>query len=121
VSLTKRAEGGVAHSFDDLAMGLDTGAITRGKAMKLGGAALIASALGLIGAGQADADEITTEGKARRRCRKKGGDFCKNRGGGDNCKICCGEGRRRRKACCGSAGCNCCRRGQTCKPSGKCK
>jgi hypothetical protein len=94
--LTKRGEGGVDHSFDDLAMGLDTGAITRGKAMKLGGAALVASALSIFGAGRAEAGEVTTEGKARRRCNQKGGDFCKHKG---KCKICCGEGRRRRKAC----------------------
>ena len=85
--------------------------------VKLGGAALVASALGLIGAGRADADEITTEGKARRRCNRRGGDFCKHKG---KCKICCGEGRRRRKACCGSEGCNCCRRGQTCRSNGRC-
>jgi hypothetical protein len=50
--LTKRGEGGVDHSFDHLAMGLDTGAITRGKAMKLGGAALVASALSIFGPGR---------------------------------------------------------------------
>jgi hypothetical protein len=115
--LTKRGEGGVAHSFDDLAMGLDTGAITRRKAMKLGGAALVASALGVFGAREAQADEITTEGRARRRCNQKGGDFCKHKG---KCKICCGEGRRRRRACCGSEGCNCCRPGETCRNNGRC-
>ena len=56
--MTKRGGGGRAHSFDDLAMGLDTGAITRGKAMKIGGAALIASALGVFGAREAQAGEI---------------------------------------------------------------
>ena len=50
--MTKRGGGGRAHSFDDLAMGLDTGAITRGKAMKIGGAALIASALSVFGQGR---------------------------------------------------------------------
>ena len=59
--LTKRGEGGVARSFDDLAMGLDTGAISRGKAMKLGGAALVASALGLFTSQRADAQEVSIE------------------------------------------------------------
>jgi hypothetical protein len=39
----------VAHSFDDLAMGLDTGATTRGKAMKLADATLVAYVLGAVG------------------------------------------------------------------------
>jgi len=47
--------------FDDLATGLQTGAISRGKAIKLTGAALAASALGTF----ASEDEA----EARRRCR----------------------------------------------------
>jgi hypothetical protein len=47
--------------FDDLATGLQSGAITRGRAIKLAGAALAASALGII-ASEEEAD-------ARRRCR----------------------------------------------------
>jgi hypothetical protein len=47
--------------FDDLATGLQTGAITRGKAIKLTGAAIAASALGIL----ASEDEA----EARRRCR----------------------------------------------------
>ena len=47
--------------FDDLATGLQTGAISRGKAIKLTGAALAASALGIF----ASEDEA----EARRRCR----------------------------------------------------
>lgn len=123
MSLTKRGEGGAAHSFDDLTMGLDTGAITRGKAMKLGGAALVASALGLVGAGEAQGQDIGTEGIRRRRCNRRGGDFCNTSGHGARCHICCGEGgrrRRRRRACCGSEGCNCCRRGQRCRSNGTC-
>jgi hypothetical protein len=121
VLLTKRGEGGVARSFDDLAVGLDTGAVTRGKAIKLGGAALVASALGLVGAGRAEAQELSTEGIRRRRCNRKGGDFCNTSGHGTRCHICCGEGRRRRRACCGSEGCNCCRPGETCRNDGRCR
>ena len=47
--------------FDDLATGLQTGAISRGKVIKLTGAALAASALGIF----ASEDEA----EARRRCR----------------------------------------------------
>ena len=47
--------------FDDLATGLQTGAITRGKAIKLTGAAIAASALGIFSS--------EDEAEARRRCR----------------------------------------------------
>jgi hypothetical protein len=126
--LTKRGEGRVARSFDDLASGLDTGAVTRGRAMKLAGAALVASALGLVGAGEAQGQDVGTLAIRRRRCNRRGGDFCNNSGEAfppfvRQCHICCGEGkgrRRRRKACCGSQGCNCCRKGQRCRGDGSC-
>ncbi len=51
----------VEASLDQLAMDLESGAITRGRAIKLAGAALAASALGIF-ASQEEAD-------ARRRCR----------------------------------------------------
>jgi len=51
----------VETSFDQLAMDLESGAITRGRAMKLAGAALAASALGLFASEE--------EAEARRRCR----------------------------------------------------
>jgi hypothetical protein len=50
--LVKRGEGGV---FDDLAVGLNSGAITRGKAIKLAGAALLSGALGVFAAAPAEA------------------------------------------------------------------
>jgi hypothetical protein len=116
----KREDGGI-HAFDDLATGLDTGAISRGKAIKLGGAALVASALGLIGARGADAQEATTADGVtvagrRGRCRRRGGEFCSHRGA----SICCAKGRRRRKACCGKDGAACCSRNERCD-QGKCK
>jgi hypothetical protein len=124
-----RREEGMARTFDDLASGLDTGAISRGRAMKLAGAALVASALGFVGAREADADAIEEEGlgRKRRRCNQRGGDFCATRAGNRNCSICCGRdrdggGRRHnRKACCGSKGCNCCRRNRGCKANGQCR
>jgi hypothetical protein len=112
--LTRRVREGT--HFDDLARGLDTGAISRGKAMKLGGAALVASALGLFTSQGADAQEVSIEAE-RQRCRRKGGDFCRDSG----CRICCGEGRRRRTACCGPEGCNCCRRNERCANDGRCR
>jgi hypothetical protein len=107
--------------FDDLARGLDTGAISRGKAMKLSGAALVASALGLFASRGAEAQVGTADVAAqisRRKCNQKGGDYCKKSG----CSACCGksDGRRRkkRKACCGTEGCRCCKK---CGQDGKCK
>jgi hypothetical protein len=126
--LMRREEGGVARSFDELATGLDTGAISRARAIKLAGAALVASAVGLVGAREADA-QVSTLGIRRRRCNRRGGDFCNNKGEAvppftRQCHICCGEGRgrrKRRRACCGSAGCNCCRRGERCTSTGRCE
>ena len=51
----------VATSLDQLAMDLESGAITRGRAIKLTGAALAASALGIFAS--------EDESEARRRCR----------------------------------------------------
>ena len=48
-----RAEDGF---FDDLARGLADGSITRGKALRLMGAALVGGALGSVGIGEASAD-----------------------------------------------------------------
>lgn len=118
---TQREEGGM-HAFDDLAKGLDTGAISRGRAMKLGGAALVASALGLFGSRGAEAQDVELA-ISRRRCRRREGrhDFCRNRDGGPNCEACCRKSRRNDVACCGPKGCNCCRSGRQCLPSGLCR
>ena len=108
----RNREGG---SLDDLAMGLETGAISRGKAIKLSGAALAASALGLFASRGAEGQELTLEAE-RRRCHRRGGDFCRRRG----CRVCCGEGGRRLRACCGPRGCACCRRNERCD-GGRCR
>ena len=52
----------VATSFDELAMDLESGAITRGRAIRLAGAAFAASALGIFASEEEEAE-------ARRRCR----------------------------------------------------
>ena len=108
----EEVEGGVARSFDDLATGLDTGVISRGRAMKLAGAALVASALGLVATREADA-QVTADSAAKSRCKRKGGDFCRRQG----CHVCCRQ--HNKKACCGKNGCRCCRRNQRCK-AGRC-
>jgi hypothetical protein len=51
----------VETSIDQLAMDLESGAITRGRAIRLAGAALAASVLGLFASEE--------EAEARRRCR----------------------------------------------------
>jgi hypothetical protein len=96
------------RSFDELAMGFESGVISRSKALKLGGAALLASAAGLVTSPDAQAISF------RRRCLEAGREFCRSREG--RCRTCC---RRRRNACCGRHGCTCCRRGERCN-SGKC-
>jgi len=112
--LTKR-DGGAVRPFDDLATGLETGAISRRNAIKLTGAALAASALGLFASRGAEAQFETVQG-ARRRCLRRGGDFCSNRGN----RACCGAGGRRRRACCGKNGAACCSPNERCK-AGECK
>jgi hypothetical protein len=60
----KRGEG----VFDDLATGLQSGAISRRKAIKLTGAALAATALGAVFTPKDDAQAAELEG-ARRPCK----------------------------------------------------
>jgi hypothetical protein len=75
--LAERDEGD-GRAFDDLARGLDTGAISRGRAIRLSGAALVDSALGLFASRSADAQEETVViAVRRRRCLRRGGNFCK--------------------------------------------
>jgi hypothetical protein len=107
-----------APFLDELAQGLESGAISRGKAIKLGGAVLVGSALAGLFASRADAvEEAQTVETAlnKRQCEGQGGDFCQRSG----CKACCGKGGQKRKACCGRRGCSCCRRSQGCD-EGRC-
>ena len=118
--LRNRDEGG-HRAFDDLATGLESGAISRSKAIKLGGAALVASALGLFASEGAQAETVTPE-ISRRRCNQKYRDanYCKNRQG-NKCSVCCNRNSQKHKACCGPKGCNCCRKGERCLANGKCR
>ena len=118
--LSPNRDEGLARSFDDLAMGLESNAISRAKVIKLGGAALLASALGLFASADPAKAETTVEDEtleaARRRHHTQ--DCCirfrRRRIVGvpvllPRCLVCCR--RRRRVACCGRHGCHCCRRG----------
>jgi hypothetical protein len=73
--LMKRDEGG---AFDNLAMGLDSGAITRGRAIKLAGAALLSGALGIFAASPAEAtgSSCGCNRRCTRRCERNGGTVC---------------------------------------------
>jgi hypothetical protein len=119
--LAKRDEGGAVRAFDDLAMGLDRGEISRGKALKLGGAALVASALSLFASQSAQAqvqEESVETAVSKKKCRKRGDKFCKSNQQG--CKKCCKKGSNRPKPCCGSKECNCCKKNEGCNNKGKC-
>ncbi len=79
MSIKKRDEGGLVrppwkepgeHSLDGVARGMADGTLTRGRAIKLAGAALVGSALALFGAEDADAATLREQ---RRRCRRRHG------------------------------------------------
>ena len=56
------------HSFDDLARGLASGSISRGKALRLMGAALVGGTLASLGIGEAAADDECKP--LNKKCRK---------------------------------------------------
>jgi hypothetical protein len=117
--LSPNRDEGMARSFDDLAMGLESNAISRAKVIKLGGAALVASALGLFAsADPAEAETLKAQTLEAARIRHHTQDCCirlrRRRILGvpvplPGCLVCCRG--RRRVACCGRHGCHCCRRG----------
>jgi hypothetical protein len=69
------------HSFDELARGLASGSISRGRALRLMGAALVGGALASVGMHEAFADPIGC---------KRNGKACKK--GTQCCSGNCGEG-----------------------------
>src|SRR5215208_6661534 len=65
---------GEDHKLDGLATGMAEGTISRARAIKLAGAALLGSALSLfVAVGEAEAHHLSDE---RRRCRRRGGTYC---------------------------------------------
>src|SRR5215207_6578751 len=129
VALSPNRDEEMARSFDVLTISLESNAISRAQLIKLGGAALVASALGLFASAdrakaetvedepvEAQTPEAQTLEAARRRHHTQ--DCCisfrRRRIVGvpvllPRCLVCCR--RRRRVACCGRHGCHCCRRG----------
>ena len=97
--------------LDALATGMAEGTITRGRAMKLAGAALVGSALSLFAlTDDAEAARIGVARRRRlrrfrRRCRRReGARFCKDRVDGTNRARCCRQptsNRRCRRGRCG--------------------
>jgi hypothetical protein len=71
-------------SFDDLARGLASGAVSRRQALRLAGAAVVSAALVPLLPGTAEA--LTR--RQRRRCRKRGGTIC----GSGRREYCCPSG-----------------------------
>ena len=74
------------HSFDELARGLASGDMSRGKALRLMGAALVGGALASVGSGEAAADDCKRNGK---RC-KKDSQCCSGNCEGGTCTAACG-------------------------------
>lgn len=88
--------------LDGLARGVADGSISRGRAIKLAGAALVGGALTLF-AGQEEADAVTA--RRRRRCRRRfdgNGVLCSGRGR----TVCCNNENTSARRCsrgrCGS-------------------
>jgi hypothetical protein len=92
--------------FDDLARGLVDGTLTRGKALRLMGAALVGGTLGSLGMGEASADECKRNGKA---C-KKDKQCCSGKCEGNICVAACPSGQ---VLCGGNCVSNRCLTGQT--------
>src|SRR5215216_3050248 len=103
----KRDQGGVT-SLDTLAMGLESGEVTRSMALKLGGSALLATTLGIFAAEENAQAAIRRRHCARRRHRT----VCRSGGHW----ACC---RRHERCCTGKQGAACCSSGQKCN-QGKC-
>ena len=99
------------YDLDAVAKGMAEGTITRARAMKLAGAALVGSALSLFAlTDDAEAARIGVARRRRlrrfrRRCRRRqGARFCKDRIDGTNQARCCRQptsNRRCRRGRCG--------------------
>ena len=99
------------YDLDAVARGMAEGTITRGRAMKLAGAALVGSVLSLFAlTDDAEAARIGVARRRRlrrfrRRCRRReGARFCKDRVDGTNRARCCRQptsNRRCRRGRCG--------------------
>jgi hypothetical protein len=93
------------HSFDYLARGLASSTISRGKALKLAGAALLGSAAVPFLAGTAQAKKHHHKKKKKKKC-KQGTHLCVNPH--DGSKHCCPKGTT---CCVAGSGVACCQPG----------
>lgn len=73
------------HSFDELTRGLASGTLSRGRALRLMGAAVVGGALASLGIGEAAADQCKRNGKA---C-KKNSQCCSGTCAGGTCAAAC--------------------------------
>jgi hypothetical protein len=71
--------------FDDLARGLADGTLTRGKALKLMGAAVVGGALGSLGIGEVSADPIGCKRNGKNCTRN--GQCCSGNCSGGSCRA----------------------------------
>ena len=78
-----------SHKLDGLATGVADGTISRGRAIKLAGAALVGSALSVFVAEDAEAETRRGIRARRRRCRNRHRRFCMDRVGSTNRSRCC--------------------------------
>ena len=90
---------GEGHKLDGLATGMAEGTISRGRAMKLAGAALLGSALSVFLA--EDAEAVTLRERRRRCLEKKGRVFCSDGRAGRCCDRAKSSPNRCRKGRCG--------------------
>jgi hypothetical protein len=91
------------HSFDELTRGLASGSISRGRALRLMGAALVGSALGSLGGVAAADDECKP---AEKKCRKDH-QCCSGNCGEDHKCAACPSGTT-------PCGTQCCQTAETC-------
>ena len=75
------------RSFDELARGLASGSISRGRALRLMGAALVGGALGSVGIGEAAAAPIGCKAEGKK-C-KKNTQCCSGNCAGGTCAAAC--------------------------------
>jgi hypothetical protein len=86
--------------FDDLARGLDEGTISRGRALKLAGGALLGAVVPSLFPREAEAIS-----RARRRCRRKGGVYLSH--GDCHCTLHCNSDTSKNFSCNDNQSCPC--------------
>jgi hypothetical protein len=109
----------VFEDLDGLARGLAENDLSRRQAIKWVGYSVLGAALSSMGFAESAEAEDFAPAARRRGCPRIRGVACSHRRGCPR-GICCFPGRRR-KACCGTEECNCCRENQGCTRKGRCR